>query len=122
LKVSNRIILIHRFVKFGKLLRFRWKYKREKIRAVIREALKEDKLSKNRCIAAVHEIKKMKYGHASSYDTIADELQDDIAEGVVLVASDGSVLDAGHELGAGPEVIDLACITRHLCGVKRCRR
>jgi hypothetical protein len=62
-------------------LRERWEYKREKIRAAIREALKEDKLSKTRCIAAVQEIEKMKYGRASSYDTIADELDKMAAKG-----------------------------------------
>jgi hypothetical protein len=62
-------------------LRFRWEHKREKIRAAIREALKEHKLSKNRCIAAVQEIEKMKYGRASSDKTIADELDKMAAKG-----------------------------------------
>ena len=37
-------------------------------------------MSKNRCIAAVQEIEKMKYGRASSYKTIADELDKMAAE------------------------------------------
>jgi hypothetical protein len=38
-------------------------------------------LSKNRCIAAVQEIEKMKYGRASSDKTIADELDKMAAKG-----------------------------------------
>jgi hypothetical protein len=67
-------------------LRYRWKCKRDRIRAVIREVLKDGKkMSKNKCIAAVQKREKMGNGRSSSPVVIADELDKMAAEGDSIV-------------------------------------